>query len=63
MATLQKRKKQKQKRRPHVAHSLIAVNPWGRLCPLDVLQPPLAAAHRLTIAGLVFNYASCVPGF
>jgi hypothetical protein len=27
------------------------------------LQPPLAAAHRMTIAGLGFNYASCVPYF
>jgi hypothetical protein len=27
------------------------------------LQPPLAAAHRVTIAGLGFNYANCVPAF
>ncbi|WP_147321324.1 hypothetical protein [Rhodoferax lacus] len=64
MATLQKignKKTKTKKASAQGTHCLEHVSPWGRLCPLDLPQPPLAAADRMTIAGLVVIYAICVP--
>jgi hypothetical protein len=55
------KKNKTKKASAQATHRLKQVWLWGRLCPLDELQPPLAAIHRVTIAGLGFTNASGVP--